>query len=87
VTSPTPKTPRWPRFSLAWLLHKESIDAPIIGPTTTAELDDSIAALDVSLSEEEIDRLEAPHLVRAKGPVVSLHTPTAARMVSPRRRQ
>ena len=48
------------QVSLAWLLHKESIDAPIIGPTTIEELDDSIAALDVSLSDEEIDRLEAP---------------------------
>jgi aryl-alcohol dehydrogenase-like predicted oxidoreductase len=48
------------QVSLAWLLRKERIDAPIIGPTTVEELEDSVAALDVSLSEAETDRLEAP---------------------------
>jgi aryl-alcohol dehydrogenase-like predicted oxidoreductase len=48
------------QVSLAWLLHKDSVDAPIVGPTTVEELDDSVAALDVSLSDREIERLEAP---------------------------
>jgi aryl-alcohol dehydrogenase-like predicted oxidoreductase len=48
------------QVSLAWLLHKETVDAPIVGPTSVEELEDSVGALDVSLTEAEIDRLEAP---------------------------
>ncbi|WP_435334683.1 aldo/keto reductase [Haloarchaeobius sp. TZWWS8] len=48
------------QVSLAWLLHKEVVDAPIVGPRTTDQLDDTVRALDVELTDDEIDRLEAP---------------------------
>ncbi|MFB6296332.1 MAG: aldo/keto reductase [Halobacteriales archaeon] len=48
------------QVSLAWLLHKEGVDAPIIGPASVEHLEDSVGALDVSLTDAEIDRLEAP---------------------------
>nr|WP_276248459.1 MULTISPECIES: aldo/keto reductase [unclassified Haladaptatus] len=48
------------QVSLAWLLHKEVVDAPIIGPRTVQHLEESVNALEVSLSDEKIERLEAP---------------------------
>jgi len=48
------------QVSLAWLLHKEVVDAPIVGPRRPDHLDDSLGALDVSLTDEEIERLEEP---------------------------
>jgi aryl-alcohol dehydrogenase-like predicted oxidoreductase len=48
------------QVALAWLLHTDVVDAPIVGPRTVEHLEDNVGALDVSLSPEEIDRLEAP---------------------------
>jgi len=48
------------QVALAWLLHKEVVDAPIVGPRTVDHLEDNAGALEVSLSPEETDRLEAP---------------------------
>jgi aryl-alcohol dehydrogenase-like predicted oxidoreductase len=48
------------QVSLAWLLHEDVVDAPIVGPRSVDHLEENAAALDVSLSDEEIDRLEAP---------------------------
>jgi aryl-alcohol dehydrogenase-like predicted oxidoreductase len=47
-------------LSIAWLLGKENVDAPIVGPRTIEQLDGTVGALDVSLTDEEIERLEAP---------------------------
>ena len=52
------------QIALAWLLQKPGITAPIVGATKKAHLDDAVAALDVTLSDEEIDRLEAPYTPR-----------------------
>ncbi len=49
-----------PQVALAWLLHKPVVDAPIVGPRTVEHLEDNAVALEVSLSAEEIERLEAP---------------------------
>jgi aryl-alcohol dehydrogenase-like predicted oxidoreductase len=48
------------QVSLAWLLHKAVVDAPIIGPRTIDHLEENVAAVDVDLSDEEITRIEAP---------------------------
>ncbi|WP_276281721.1 aldo/keto reductase [Halorussus caseinilyticus] len=48
------------QVSLAWLLHKEVVDAPIVGPRSVDHLEENVAALDVSLSDDERDRLEGP---------------------------
>ncbi|HEX3583469.1 MAG TPA: aldo/keto reductase [Thermoanaerobaculia bacterium] len=50
------------QIALAWMLHKPGITSPIIGASKPQHLEDAIAALDVTLSEEEIQRLEAPYL-------------------------
>ncbi len=47
-------------ISLAWLLSKEVVDAPIIGPRNEEQLAGNLGALSVLLTEEEIERLEAP---------------------------
>jgi aryl-alcohol dehydrogenase-like predicted oxidoreductase len=54
------------QVALAWMLAKPVITAPIIGATKMNHLEDAVAALDVKLSEAEINRLEAvyqPHPV------------------------
>ncbi|WP_458188474.1 aldo/keto reductase [Haladaptatus sp. NG-WS-4] len=48
------------QVSLAWLLHKPVVDSPIIGPRTIDHLEENVASLDVSLSDEELKRLESP---------------------------
>ncbi|MEP6464642.1 MAG: aldo/keto reductase [Frankiaceae bacterium] len=42
---------------LAWLLDQPVVTAPIIGPRTAEQLDGSLRALDISLGEPEISRL------------------------------
>jgi len=49
------------QIALAWLLHKEWVDAPIVGTTSVEHLEDAVAALDISLSDAEIEYLEEPY--------------------------
>jgi len=49
------------QVSLAWLLHKDVVDAPIVGTTSVEHLEDAVEALDVSLSPSEIAYLEEPY--------------------------
>jgi aryl-alcohol dehydrogenase-like predicted oxidoreductase len=54
------------RVALAWVLGRSVVTAPIVGVTKLSQLDDAVGALDVELSEEEVERLEAsytPHAV------------------------
>jgi aryl-alcohol dehydrogenase-like predicted oxidoreductase len=44
--------------ALAWLLQQPGVTAPIIGPRTLAQLDESVAALDIALSAAERERLD-----------------------------
>lgn len=48
------------QVSVAWLLEKEVVDAPIIGPQSTAHVDEYLGAFDVTLSEDDVARLEEP---------------------------
>lgn len=49
------------QVALAWLLSKPAVSAPIVGATKLPQLDDAIAAVDVTLTADEIARLEAPY--------------------------
>jgi aryl-alcohol dehydrogenase-like predicted oxidoreductase len=49
------------RVALAWLLHKPGVTAPIVGATKLSHLEDAIASVEVTLSDEEIKRLEEPY--------------------------
>jgi aryl-alcohol dehydrogenase-like predicted oxidoreductase len=44
--------------ALAWLLHQPAVTAPIIGPRISQHLDDAVRALDVSLDEKALARLD-----------------------------
>jgi 1-deoxyxylulose-5-phosphate synthase len=50
------------QVALAWLLHKPGVTAPIVGATKLEHLEDALAAEELSLSEDEIARLEEPYL-------------------------
>jgi len=49
------------QIALAWILHKPSITAPIIGASKMYQLDEAIAALEIRLTDEEIAALESPY--------------------------
>jgi len=49
------------QVALAWLLGKPAVSAPIVGATKLAHLEDAIAAAELTLSDEEVARLEAPY--------------------------
>ena len=48
------------QVSLAWLLHRDVVDAPIIGPRRIDHLEENVEALDIELSADERARLEEP---------------------------
>ncbi|UQN09088.1 aldo/keto reductase [Deinococcus sp. QL22] len=45
--------------ALAWLLHQPAVTAPIIGPRTAEQLDGALHALDIKLTEESLNKLDA----------------------------
>jgi len=47
---------------LGWLLSKKYVTAPIIGVTKAEHLTTAVKALDFSLTENEINSLEAPYV-------------------------
>lgn len=49
------------RIALAWLLHKPDVTSPIVGPTRSEQIEDLAAAVDLTLSSDDIKRLEAPY--------------------------
>ncbi len=49
------------QVALAWVLHKPEVTSPIIGATKAHHIAEAVAALDVTLSPEEIRRLEKPY--------------------------
>lgn len=54
------------QIALAWMLHKPGITSPIIGASKMYQLDEAIDALKITLTEAEIETLEAsykPHPV------------------------
>ncbi|KDE60576.1 aldo/keto reductase [Halostagnicola sp. A56] len=58
------------QIALAWELHKDWVDAPIVGTTSVEHLEQAVEALDVSLSDSDIEWLEEPY----EPVVVSGHT-------------
>jgi aryl-alcohol dehydrogenase-like predicted oxidoreductase len=49
------------QISLAWLFHKDRVDAPIVGTTSVEHLEDAVEALDIDLSDSEMEHLEEPY--------------------------
>ncbi|OYV82155.1 MAG: alcohol dehydrogenase, partial [Acidiphilium sp. 21-68-69] len=53
------------QVALAWVLSRPDVTAPIVGATRLAHLEDAIEAIGVTLSAEEITRLETPYVPHA----------------------
>lgn len=64
-----PKLEKWERFcrevgeqpadvALAWLLHNPAVTGPIIGPRTMAQLEGSLRALDIKLTDDHLKSLD-----------------------------
>ena len=49
------------QVALAWLLQKPGVTAPIVGTTKMYQLEDAVAALEIDLSDEEMEAIEAPY--------------------------
>jgi aryl-alcohol dehydrogenase-like predicted oxidoreductase len=49
------------QIALSWLFHKDWVDAPIVGTTSVEHLEQAVEALDISLSESDIEYLEEPY--------------------------
>ncbi len=55
------------QISLAWLLSRPAVNAVVVGATRPGHIEDAIAALDVSLDEDAVSRLQArytPHQIQ-----------------------
>lgn len=54
------------QVALSWILRQPAVTAPIVGATRIEQLDELVAGLDISLSDDECRRLEEryrPHPV------------------------
>ncbi|WP_336363424.1 aldo/keto reductase [Halalkalicoccus salilacus] len=49
------------QIALAWLLHKDWVDAPIVGTTSVEHLEQAVEALEISLSDGDLAFLEEPY--------------------------
>ncbi|QLG50842.1 aldo/keto reductase [Natrinema halophilum] len=49
------------QIALSWLLHKDWVDAPIVGTTSVEHLEQAVEALDITLSDSDIKYLEEPY--------------------------
>jgi aryl-alcohol dehydrogenase-like predicted oxidoreductase len=47
--------------AVAWVLHNPVVTAPIVGATKPHHLPDTVAVLDVKLTDDEIRALEEPY--------------------------
>jgi aryl-alcohol dehydrogenase-like predicted oxidoreductase len=50
------------QVALAWLLHKPGVTAPIVGATKLAHVEDALAAEQLQLTADEVQRLEEPYV-------------------------
>ena len=53
------------QIALAWVLKNPMVASPIVGPTKAEHLADAVGALNISLSPDEIERLEASYTPHA----------------------
>jgi 1-deoxyxylulose-5-phosphate synthase len=52
------------QIAMAWVLAKQVVTAPIVGVTRAEHLADAVAAVDLELTEAELERLEASYTPR-----------------------
>ncbi|MFB6300557.1 MAG: aldo/keto reductase [Halobacteriales archaeon] len=49
------------QISVAWLLHKDWVDVPIVGATKIEHLEDIVGAVEIDLTDDELAYLEEPY--------------------------
>jgi len=49
------------QLALAWVLHQDAVDAPIVGTSSIEHLEEAVEALDISLSSSDQAYLEEPY--------------------------
>jgi aryl-alcohol dehydrogenase-like predicted oxidoreductase len=54
--------------ALAWLLHRDVVDAPIVGPRTSEHLQENLRAVAIDLTDEQVARIAAPKTPRWPAP-------------------
>jgi 1-deoxyxylulose-5-phosphate synthase len=52
------------QVAMAWVLKNPVVTAPIVGPTKPHHLSDAVAALDIELTDDEVNALEQPYVPR-----------------------
>ena len=52
------------QIALAWLYRNPVVAAPIVGALKTKHIDDAVAALTITLAEDEVTRIEVPYTAR-----------------------
>ncbi|MBV0901167.1 aldo/keto reductase [Haloarcula salina] len=49
------------QIALAWVLHKDWVDAPIVGSSSIEHLEEAVEALEIDLDDSDVAWLEAPY--------------------------
>ena len=49
------------QVALAWVSHNPVVTAPIVGASKASHLEDAVASLDISLTDDEVALLEKPY--------------------------
>lgn len=60
----SPPKPKRAQVALAWLRSKQVVTAPLVGASSTGQIDDAIASLDLDLTATELRMLEMPYTPR-----------------------
>ncbi len=50
-----------PQLALAWLLRRPWVTSPVIGPTKVEQLEELVSAVEISLTADDVRRLEEPY--------------------------
>ncbi|MER6025918.1 aldo/keto reductase [Streptomyces sp. NPDC001851] len=53
------------QVALAWLLHQDTVAAPIVGAPRPQHIEDAVAAVELELTEKELEELQQPYTPRA----------------------
>ncbi|WP_405847315.1 aldo/keto reductase [Streptomyces sp. NBC_01518] len=53
------------QVALAWLLHQSTVAAPIVGAAKPQHVEDAVAAVELELSDKELEELEQPYTPHA----------------------
>lgn len=54
------------QVALSWMLDKSYVTSPIVGATSVRHIEEAVAALDLHLSKEEVEAIEAPYVPHVK---------------------